>query len=359
MKVCFLMRSEFKSVHGGDVVQINNYCNYLETNEVSCELHASFPEEPFDAYFIVNIDRPIEVYNYHKKIIKTGKPYYVIPIHHPVDAVSKFEMYSRGGFGQYLAKAIPDFYRREKVKNISRSLKRAWYVKYILKTLFLNYRKMIKGVLEQADCVFCIADKERIAMNRRFNASFEYEIVKNGIDSTYFNSTDLSERNIDVLVVGRIEQRKNQLSVIKALKGTGLVVSFAGATEDNLTQYQKAFLSECSDLKNFHYLGKLTQKELFRYYAKSKLVLNASFFEVSPLVDIEGAAMGCRVVSTKYGYTDENIEGVRLIDPYSTEEIKAACLSELKYSDASYHLNLKLLSWENTGSLILKKLSLI
>lgn len=34
MKICFLMRSEFSSVHGGDVIQVENYKIQLESRRV-------------------------------------------------------------------------------------------------------------------------------------------------------------------------------------------------------------------------------------------------------------------------------------------------------------------------------------
>ncbi|WP_261903464.1 glycosyltransferase [Vibrio fortis] len=346
------MRSEFKKVHGGDVVQVLNYVKYLEELGNTCKLVGRFPKEEFDVYIIVNIDRPIEVYSYYRHIKRKNKPFFVVPIHHPIDAVSKYEIEIRGGVGGLLASIVPDFYKREKIKNISRFVKRKWYLKLIFMTMFLDYKKVIKNVIENAECVFCISNQEKREIANRFNVEFKSKIVRNGVDITNDVVHEAEERNFDLVVVGRIEERKNQISIIKAMSAERFNIVFVGAMDRKPTPYQNEFLKLVNANERLIYKGKLSQKELFSLYSNCKVLVNASFFEVSPLVDIEAALFGCRVVSTQFGYTSENICDVKLVNPYCIESINSVCKEALVSSDIKHHIDTKVLSWKRTSQVI-------
>ncbi|MDM4727974.1 hypothetical protein, partial [Escherichia coli] len=54
-------------------------------------------------------------------------------------------------------------------------------------------------------------------------------LVRNGVDLVPELSESIDDRNIDVLVCGRIEERKNSLAILRELGKTKLTVVFVGA----------------------------------------------------------------------------------------------------------------------------------
>lgn len=354
MKICFLMRSEYESVHGGDVIQIENYKNQLETRGHSCTLSGSFLDEEFDVYIIVNIDRPIELYVYYLKIKKTNKPYYIVPIHHPIDAVSYYEQHIKGGLSGLFATVFRSFYTREKIKNLYRAFRgRSWYFKHIILTLPFNYISLTSQVIQESNGLFCISEQEADSIRARFTHDFTYCVLINAVaaDKVCSSKNDLASLNdmYDVVVVGRIESRKNQVGIIRALKDSNLKVAIVGPLSELDGKYKDEFLKLVSSHNNISHLGALPHSSLFPLLRKCKVLINASYFEVSPLVDVEAAILGCRVVSTKNGYTKSNIEDVALVDPDDYEQIHAACISEISKWPTSHRINREVYSWSFAG----------
>lgn len=354
MKICFLMRSEFSLVHGGDVIQIENYKLQLESRGHSCTLLGSFPDEEFDVYIIVNIDRPIELYAYYLKIKKINKPYYIVPIHHPIDAVSYYEEHIKGGISGLFATIFRSFYTREKIKNLYRAFRgRSWYLKHIILTLPFSYVSLTAKVIRESNGLFCISEQEADSIRARFGHDFTYCVLINAVavDKVCSSTNDAVSPSdmYDVVVVGRIESRKNQVGIIKALKDSNLKVAIVGPLSVQDAKYKDDFLKLVSSHNGISYLGALPHSSLFPLLRKCKVLVNASYFEVSPLVDVEAAILGCRVVSTKNGYTKSNIEDVSLVDPDDYGQIHAACISEIGKWPTSHMINREVYSWSFAG----------
>lgn len=135
--------------------------------------------------------------------------------------------------------------------------------------------------------------------------------IVNGVDECFFKkvSPDLFRTTYGitgpfVLCIGNIETRKNQLNLIRALRGTGIQLVLAG--QEREPDYAVQCREAADD--NMHFIGWLEHaSELQRSaYAAAEALVLPSFLETPGLVALEAAAAGIpRLVITNAGCTKE------------------------------------------------------
>lgn len=359
MKIVFLMRFDFNQKSGGDVVQINAYVKELRLLGHECYLSSGFSREKLidcDVFFLVNIDKPIETIYYFNLVKKhfPGKPIFLVPIHHPIRAIEKFERFEKGNVFKYFCLLFPDFYAREKIKNFVRFRKQAKYLLVSFRHLFFGYRCLIRDMVTSVNGVIYISEGEKKSVHQDFNCVARRSVVA-------YNAVDISEtvptesiRDIDIVVVGRIEPRKNQLRIAKIFSSRSDHIIFIGAANRNSDDYSGDFIEsiELSNNKNMKYVGVLPHAEVLQFMRRSRLLLNASYFEVNPLIDLEAALAGCEVITTMNSYTRESIPGVVEVDPWSDKSILSAVDSLLSTNvdkENAYNINT---SWAESAAKI-------
>lgn len=108
-----------------------------------------------------------------------------------------------------------------------------------------------------------------------------------------------------VLQVARIQSEKNQLGLIKALFKEPIPVVFVGQP----SPYEPDYVDRCRELGerrgNVHFLGSVPHSQLPGIYRRARVHVLPSFREVVPMVCLEAAAAGCRIVSTTVGGIQE------------------------------------------------------
>ncbi len=152
-----------------------------------------------------------------------------------------------------------------------------------------------------------------------------------------------------VFCVGRIESRKNQLMLAKALEDSELTLVFAGGGFTYQPEYEQA-------LRNFKRKGrtiileKLAPEMLASAYACARVHVLASWYELPGLVSLEAASFGCNVVATENGTISDYLgEAILYCDPSSERSIKNAVLAGY-HSKAGAELKQKAsnFTWEKT-----------
>lgn len=168
-----------------------------------------------------------------------------------------------------------------------------------------------KRMMEISDLLLPNSESEAVQLERYFQVSRKKIIsIPNGVDLSFTQSSpDAFTRkygfNDFVLCVGRIEPRKNQLSMVRALRGLEKQVLFVGQP---VPQYQSYF-DQCkkeSDA-NIHFLGPLPHESglLASAYAACHTFLLASWLETPGLAALEAGLAGANVVITTEGATRE------------------------------------------------------
>src|SRR5204862_799089 len=135
-----------------------------------------------------------------------------------------------------------------------------------------------------------------------------------------------------VLIVGRIETRKNQLLVLQALRDTDVPVTLVGAPNPLHNDYVRQVAAEVSRNPRSRWIGERSHSDLAALYLTHSVHINASWYEVAPLVDLEAAVLGCAVISTTAGYTAEYLgDTAQYVDPgLSTSDLRTIILSVIR-----------------------------
>ena len=231
---------------------------------------------------------------------------------------------------------------------------------------------------ERVDC-------EKIVMNSSsiITASSDYEtnlIINNynideknirkispGIDREIFTYDSNLERENILLSVGRIQEQKRQIDVLKFIDNfrkidTNFLCYFVGGPSgksgDEYLIQLKNVVKELNIGSNIEFLGNLTQAEIKLLMNKSKLLIHTSQFETFGLVAIEANTMGVPVLTTNTGSLTEIIEhnkngyiSSKLIDGKVNNFVKNLLTDDKKFNEiSSYCLeNSKKYDWENTS----------
>ncbi len=127
-----------------------------------------------------------------------------------------------------------------------------------------------------------------------------------------------------VLCVGRIETRKNQLMLLKALEDSDLTVVLAGGGFSYQPEYEaavKAFKRKGRTIV----LGRLSPEMLSSAYSASRIHVLPSWYELPGLVSLEAAAHGKNIVVTRTGTSADYLgDHAFYCQPWDPDSISAA-----------------------------------
>ena len=136
------------------------------------------------------------------------------------------------------------------------------------------------------------------------------KVIYNGTEIHDSSSADIiaSKTPFTFLTVGRLAPWKNIPTIIKALKiykNEGIQFKFyivgSGPEEDNLKK-----LVTANGLQNeVEFTGQLKKTELFEYYKKANIYIQASSYEGLPHVILEAISHKLSIISTPIGGTNE------------------------------------------------------
>jgi len=156
-----------------------------------------------------------------------------------------------------------------------------------------------------------------------------------------------------VLFVGRIEQKKNVLRLLKAYRDIKIPLVIIG----HFNYWDREYFEECKKAakhnSNIHFLGFISSRELISSaYAAAKVFVLPSFWETPGIVSLEAGLTGCNLVITDRGSTTEYFKNYALYaNPLSIEDIKAKILEAYekpKDNKLKQHI-LENYSWEKTA----------
>ncbi len=159
--------------------------------------------------------------------------------------------------------------------------------------------------------------------------------IVNGVDDIFFKQCAPNIfrehyfiQNPFVLCMGNIEERKNQLRLIQALKGTGIHIVLAG--QEREAEYTAQCRQEADE--TVHFIGTIAHgSELQRSaYAACDAFILPSTLETPGLAALEAAAAGCKLSVTQEGCTKEYFkEFATYLNPYDINSIKNSVVTTL------------------------------
>jgi glycosyltransferase involved in cell wall biosynthesis len=298
MRVAFISRATLYSTPGGDTKQLDMTANYLRELGVEVDVHLTNQEIDYSKYDLLhffNIIRPADIL-WH--VEKSGKPFAVSTIF--LD-YGEFEKKTRGGLMRYMNMVFSED-QIEYIKAVARWVKNGEKIgsnKYLL----WGHRKSIQYIAKTAGILLPNSENEYRRFVKKYNVQQAYHVIPNGIDKNV--AARVSKRNPKyedvILCVARIEGRKNQLNLIRALNNTQFKVYIHGKASPNNIGYYEQCKNEAAE--NIHFSQWLTEDELYEMYHSAKVHILPSYFETTGLSSLEAAVMGCNIVVTEKGDT--------------------------------------------------------
>ena len=312
MKVLMQSRKNFFELRGGDTVQLEK--TKMELEKLGVEVDFSLDFEPdlssYDLVHLSNVTRIQETYLHVKNAKKQGKPIVLSTIYWPMD---EFERLGQVGIRKFINSHVK-IDTEEKIKAIARYLKDKNSRNDATRNLWkIGYTKMQKYVVDNVDYFLPNSEMEMDEFCKSFGVEKDrYKVIPNAIDADIARKQDEVEipkefekyRNA-IICVGRIEPRKNQLSLVKALDKSNYKLILVGAVSDN----QKGYFNEIKEIMdrnpNFYYIPKIENSKLYQLYKVCKVSTLPSWLDTPGLVSLEAAAMGCNLAISSKGSTTE------------------------------------------------------
>jgi len=207
------------------------------------------------------------------------------------------------------------------------------------------------------------AEAELIKKFFPFISEEKIRIIPNGVDERFAEADPELFRkhyNIDydfVLNVARLEPRKNQLSLVKALKGTGLKLIIIG-NQSVWPEYARLCFKEGEE--NVLFINELSHNDplLASAYANAKVFALPSSEETPGISALEAAIAGCSVVVTQRGGAQEYLKDfAKYVDPNSIDDIRNKILSAWEDNSDKQKQKLYILSnfaWSKVAELTLE-----
>lgn len=310
MKVLMLARSDIFSVPGGDTIQIKNTAEELRKQGAEVDVIADLKVEikNYDLVHIFQLDWIPETYFYVKEAKKFGKPIILSPIHHAENEVKKFDdIYTFG-----LRRLVGLFVRKQEYRDILKNFYRSIYnhSKFIptVKGALFGYRRSQREALILSNIVLVQTNCEAKDLNNTYDVEFKWEKVVNGVSEQflhihdYRNKADYSDY---IICVGRIEARKNQLSIIEAVKllrqeeeFKNVRLVFLGQRSEHHRSYIAKFNLALKENSWIVHPGFIPQEDIPSYYHFAKVGISASWFETTGLTSLEALFCGTNVVAS-------------------------------------------------------------
>jgi len=344
MKVAFFSRASLFSDKGGDTIQIVNTAAELRILGIEVDIFLADQKPDYSKYDFLhffNIIRPDDILPH---ISCSSVPFVVSTIF--VD-YSEYEKKARQGSSAILFRFLsPDLI--EYLKALARFMANGVRIKsgYFL----LNGQKRsIQKIARMTERLLPNSKSEYDRLSRAYHIQKKYTIIPNGIDKALFTprTTAIERDNRLILCVARIEGRKNQLNLIRAINNTPFRLVLIGAVSTNQIEYYEQCKKAAGP--NTEFIDFLEQKRLLDYYRRAKVHVLPSWFETTGLSSLEAAAMGCNIVITKKGDAFEYFENdAYYCDPQSPDSIFRA-IEQASSNDVPHGLSSKVLNqftWE-------------
>lgn len=309
MKVLFLSRKTLFSVYGGDTVQVFKTAEALRRKGVEVDISTDLtpPLQGYDLVHVFNLTRPQETYTQVLYAKQQGYPVALSTIYLNNE---EYEHKMRHGILGRLMRSLNGS-QIEYLKVLGRAVKNREFHKGTISLLLRGYKQSLSRVCSMVDVFLpnSCSEMNRLQSDLRLQVSQPVCVVPYAVDTECFRSdqvvipSDLKRYLGCVLCVARIESRKNQLNLVRAMKETPYHLVLIGATAPNHKDYYARIKKEAGDRVTI--LGSMTQEELRVYYKLCRVHVLASWMETCGLASLEAAAMGANIVITNRGDTKE------------------------------------------------------
>lgn len=283
---------------GGDTVVLEKLRDGLMSRgwDVVVDVGATQDPQKFDLVHLFNFATTSYTQELAQRAHRAGVPYVVTTLYED----------------------LPEFHNQSHlvasrlVEYVARGQDKAWWVNQSteLHTAHKAGRFPCDWIASHAAALFPNGAGEARALRRDYPTTKAVVEVPLGHEVGALCGPEMFERSYGVkdfvLCVGRIESRKNQLMLLKALEESELTVVLAAGGFSYQPEYERAVRSFKRRGKTL-ILDRLTPEMLSSAYAAARVHVLPSWYELPGLVSLEAAAHGKNIVVTRTGTTADYV----------------------------------------------------
>jgi glycosyltransferase involved in cell wall biosynthesis len=310
MRVLFLLRSDAGTLASGPTEQVRQYA--LAVTERGGEAVVHTGHEPlrrrFDVAHVFNVDSPLETARQMDIALACADRVVLSPIHHRRSWEEAYHALGRYGLSRGVAAVtgVDGFVRLRGVAQAARTSPRLR--REATRQLVAGIRHRQIEMLNRPEMWIVTSEHETESIVRDFGvASKPSRVVPNGADWVE-EQVHLPVLPAEfVLSVGRIETRKNQIGLARALVELGMPGVFVGVPNPRHRAYVRRFASFVGKHPSLTWLRAPSREQRLALFRRARVHALASWYEVQPLVDSEAAVAGCSIVTTTRGYSRDTL----------------------------------------------------
>lgn len=304
---------------GGDTVLVEKISQGLAVRgyEVRVDVEGLQNAADYDLVHLFNFATPKLTEHFAQRAKAAGRPFVVTSLY---EDLPQFHTQSHA-----VARSLMEY--------VSSGQRQEWWQanKVDVRAVAPAARFPADWIAQHASAILANGSGEAAALKRDFPAAEAIRTVHVGHETGMLGDASLFERTYGVrdfvLCVGRLESRKNQLMLLKALEESELTVVLAAGGFSYQPDYD-------GTVRNFKRRGKtviadrLSPEMLSAAYAACRIHVLPSWYELPGLVSLEAAAHGKNIVATRTG-TTENYLGDKAFycHPWDEESIRSSVLA--------------------------------
>lgn len=366
MRVLFQTRTNLFDAPGGDLIQMLKTKEFLEKKGVQVDISLEFEPnlDNYDFVHLFNLMDPEDIYLQMLNAKKQNKKIVLSTIY---GLYYEFERKARGGFFQVLANVLTPN-QINYIKIFVKHYKEKRMHKGVYKMLLKGNYRLTKEIADNTDVFLpnSVSEMKRVAREYKLK-DYKFVSVPNAVDkSVFFDDSETAGENPFekfrgcIVCAARIEGRKSTLNLVRAVKNTDYKLVLVGKASANQAKYVEQVKKEAGD--NVFFLGSIPHDELKHLYKVAKVHALVSWMETPGLSSLEAAAMGCNIVVTKKGDTEDYFEDYAFYcEPDDVASIKKA-IDEAYNAPVNPKLKQKILenyTWEKTAEETIKGYNLL
>ena len=297
MRVLFCVRHNFHTSPGGAQVQILKTVAELKKLGCECDLTTDPSGCDLRQYDLVNLTDLTWIYDLLKyiELFKPLKiPMVLTTIYWPLDDYSR----NAAPFFQRMIFRLLGINGVERAKAIYKLLRQRNGIYW--QGIFHSYIGSQRKIVTSVDWMLPNSHLEQQAMNERLHTDLtNYSVVNNALDLTAFNrvrnSVTVKRDDNLLLCVGRIDPRKNQLGLLRAVYDLPYRVCFIGQAGPNSAYYYRRLRKLGARRGNTEFVSQIPQEKVFEYMLAAKAHALPSWVETPGLVSLEAYYAGCNI----------------------------------------------------------------